>query len=221
MAMAESILSSDQAKIDVEIGGISDENSDAATERISEIDGVLNVHFQSKFDNTSRAQITYDSSWISLYDLFQVIQSIGYRVILKRLSGSMGSTAMNDFDDMLRQVQLHVYGMHCSSCATNISSTVHDLPGVHNVHISFDDHYANILFDARVIDTSIIAMEIEKLGFQVAVKEGTISIRSRFCYVILSQKRLVFCRIGDDIHGDSLNTLSRPGQIHSCREIYE
>ena len=146
--------------IDVELGGIIDENISIAEDRISSIKGVRNVYFPSKFDS-SHAQISYDSNQIDQYTLLEAIQSIGYQVILRQLLG-------DSITDILCHAHLHVQGMHCNSCVTNITSTVQNLPGIYDIKVSFEDQLAIVVFDKRVIQLSIIVKEVENLGFQVA-----------------------------------------------------
>ena len=139
--------------VDVELGGISDENIPNAIERISAISGVLNVNFPLKNDS-SHVKITYNNREIDSYSLYQKIQSIGYKV--------------HPTLEKIARVYLRIHGMHCNSCVMNITQAVEDLPGIHNVKVSFDDQSANILYDPDVIDLPIIIKEIESLDFQVA-----------------------------------------------------
>ena len=139
--------------VDVELGGISDENIPIAIERISAIPGVINVNFPLKNDS-SHVTITYDKNQIQSYALYQKIQSIGYKV--------------NPTLEKIARAYLRVQGMHCNSCVMNITQTVEDLPGIHHIKVSFDDQSANILYDPNIIDLAIIVKEIEDLNFQVA-----------------------------------------------------
>ncbi|CAF1065657.1 unnamed protein product [Rotaria magnacalcarata] len=140
--------------LDIELGGISDENIPVAMQRILSIAGVLNVNFPLKNDS-SRAQISYDKNQINPYSLYQKIQSIGYKV--------------NPKLENISQAYLRIQGMHCNSCVMNITQTVEDLPGIHSIKVSFDDASANVLFDSNIIELSNIIKEIEKLDFQVAM----------------------------------------------------
>lgn len=140
--------------VDVELGGISDENIPIAIERISSIPGVINVDFPLRHDS-SHVKITYNKNQIESYTLYQKIQSIGYKVHPKL--------------EKIARAYLRIHGMHCNSCVMNITQTVEDLPGIHNVKVSFDDQSANILYDPDVIDLTIIIKEIENLDFQVAM----------------------------------------------------
>jgi Cu+-exporting ATPase len=143
-----------QTIVELELGGISDENIPNAIERISSITGVLNVNFPLKNDS-SHVKIAYDKNQLDAYTLYQKIQSIGYKVHPKL--------------ENISRACLRVQGMHCNSCVMNITETVQDLPGVHHVKVLFDDQSANILYDSNIIDLAIIIQEIEKLDFQVAI----------------------------------------------------
>ncbi|CAF1090663.1 unnamed protein product [Rotaria sordida] len=141
-------------KLDVELGGISDENIPIAIERISSIKGILNVIFPLKNDSI-HVEIIYDKNQIDPYTLYQKIQSIGYKV--------------NPKLENISQAYLRIQGMHCNSCVMNITQTIEDLPGVHHIKVSFDDQSANVLYDSNIIKVSNIIKEIEKLDFQVAI----------------------------------------------------
>ena len=143
--------------VDVELGGISDENIPIATERLATIHGVTHVQFPLKNDS-SHVQIAYDPTKTSAYSIYQTIHSIGYRVQAK--------------PENIVRAYLRVQGMHCNSCVMNITQTVEDLPGIHHIKVSFDDQSANILFDSTIIPLTEIVQEIEKLDFQVAIAEN-------------------------------------------------
>lgn len=144
--------------VDIELGGVSDDNIPIAIERISSINGVLNVNFPFKHDST-HVQVSFNQNQIEPYTLYQKIQSIGYKV--------------NPKLENISQAYLRIQGMHCNSCVMNITQTVEDLPGIHHIKVSFDDQSANILYDANIIPLSIIMKEIEKLDFQVAITSKT------------------------------------------------
>ncbi|CAF2849446.1 unnamed protein product [Rotaria sp. Silwood2] len=161
--------------LDVELGGISDENIPIAIERISSIKGVLNVNFPLKNDSI-HVQISYDKNQIDPYTLYQKIQSIGYKV--------------NPKLENISQAHLRIQGMHCNSCVMNITQTIEDLPGVHHIKVSFDDQSAYVLYDSSVITLSIIIKEIEKLDFQVAVSTADDRDKSKGISIeILTKKK--------------------------------
>lgn len=144
----------DNLELELELGGIPDENIPIATERISSIKGVLNVNFPYKHDS-SRVKISIDKNQIDPFTLYQKIQSIGYKV--------------NPKLENVSQAYLRIQGMHCNSCVMNITQTVEDLPGIHHIKVSFDDQSADVLYDSNIIPLSTIVTEIEKLDFQVAI----------------------------------------------------
>jgi Cu+-exporting ATPase len=159
-----------QTIVDIELGGISDENIPIATERLSSINGVLNVDFPLKNDS-SHVKISYDKNQIDSYTLYQKIQSIGYKV--------------NPKLENISRVYLRVQGMHCNSCVMNITQTVEDLPGIHHIKVSFDEQSANILYDPNIINISIIIQEIEKLDFQVAIASNNEGEKSKGIIIII------------------------------------
>ena len=147
-----------QTVLEIELGGISDENIPTAIERISSINGVINVEFPLKNDST-HVNLIHNQNQIDAYTLYQKIQSIGYKVQPKL--------------ENIARANLRIQGMHCNSCVMNITQTVEDLPGIHDVKVSFDDQSGKILYDPMIIDLHEIIKEIEKLDFQVANIDST------------------------------------------------
>ena len=141
--------------LNVELDGISDENSSIAIEHILSIQGILDVEFPLKND-TNHVRISYDKNQIEPHSIYDKLQSMSYKV--------------NPNLDNISHGFLRIQGMHCNSCVMNITQTVEDLPGVHRIKVSFDDQSANIYYDSNVILLSTIIDEIVKLGFQVAIR---------------------------------------------------
>jgi copper chaperone CopZ len=143
--------------LDLTLSGISDETMLHAVQRIKSIVGIVDAQFPS-VNESSHVQIVYDADQIDSYTIYLKLHSIGYQV---QANSSNVSRA-----------DLRVQGMHCNSCAMNITGTVEDLPGIHHVQVSFDDQSATILFDDHLIPLSMIVKEIEKLDFQVAISSN-------------------------------------------------
>jgi Cu+-exporting ATPase len=181
-----------QTTVDIEIGGISDENIPIAIERISSINGVLNVNFPLKNDSF-HVKISYDKNQIDSYTLYQKIQSIGYKVHPKL--------------ENISRTYLRIHGMHCNSCVMNITQTVEDLPGIHHIKVSFDDQSANILYDPNIIDLSNIVKEIEKLDFQVAIAPINDGDKSKGNIIILNDNYILFIVFLEEINSSKTTPL--------------
>lgn len=61
----------------------------------------------------------------------------------------------------------NVEGMHCNSCAMNITLNLEEVAGVSDVAVSLDDKTATVTYDPAIAESESLAAIIESLGFQV------------------------------------------------------
>ena len=66
---------------------------------------------------------------------------------------------------------LHINGMHCASCSTNIERTLSKKDGISNIIVNFARKSANIKFDEKKITQNQIIDEIKALGFVAITQE--------------------------------------------------
>lgn len=67
---------------------------------------------------------------------------------------------------------LHVQGMHCASCATNIENALEKTPGVERANVNFATEKATVTFDPEVIDELKLVGIVEKSGYKVIKENG-------------------------------------------------
>lgn len=71
------------------------------------------------------------------------------------------------------EICLAVEGMVCQSCVKNIESNVSKLSGVHEVKVSLEEKSANVAYNPKLINPNKLASEINDLGFEAKVMDGS------------------------------------------------
>lgn len=127
-----------------------------------EIDGLISCRFMDNNDSDhSRMELLYDSRSLSRFELFSMMQSLGYLVQL--------DPSEKDSESKFGTVDIRIEGMHCNSCVSNICATVGDLPGAIDIKLTFEDKVATVIYDTGTLSLDHMINEIEKLGFKAAV----------------------------------------------------
>ncbi len=72
---------------------------------------------------------------------------------------------------------LKIGGMHCASCAANITSSLNKKKGISSVNVNFASEKANIQFDDREISLKEIEGVINELGFKVIKEDNFLELK--------------------------------------------
>lgn len=120
--------------------------------------GVQNV--QISFIS-GKAEIAYDSDDIAPADIASSITDLGFPAIL-----------INEKGSQIKEVELLITGMTCSSCVSKIEKTVKQLPGVQSAMVSLVTQRGKINFDPGKTNVKTITDCIHKLGFGVSTKRN-------------------------------------------------
>ena len=67
---------------------------------------------------------------------------------------------------MTEKVILTISGMHCTSCAKIIETTLEEKEGVVSISVNYDSKKAFLEFDSQKIDLYEIKSEIETAGYK-------------------------------------------------------
>ncbi|XP_011506459.1 PREDICTED: copper-transporting ATPase 1 [Ceratosolen solmsi marchali] len=120
--------------------------------------GVKNilVHFIS-----GRTEIDYDSNVVTPADLAASITDLGFPAIL-----------INEKGSQIKESELLITGMSCSSCVSKIEKTVKQLPGVQSAMVSLVTQRGKINFDPSKTHLNAIIDCIQQLGFGVSIKRN-------------------------------------------------
>ena len=67
--------------------------------------------------------------------------------------------------------EFHIKGMHCESCAVEISETLETTAGVRSADVAFNGKTAEVEYDEAVLQRETIIKKIQGLGYQATVAE--------------------------------------------------
>lgn len=113
-----------------------------------------------------QAEIEYDSNAIKPNEIAASINDLGFPSIL-----------INEKGGQIKEVELLITGMTCSSCVNKIEKTVKQLPGVQSAMVSLVTQRGKINFDPSKIHINKITDCIQKLGFGVSAKKNNVANR--------------------------------------------
>jgi P-type Cu+ transporter len=117
-------------------------------EALRDLPGVRNVVVNLA---TGKASVEYDPGRATLKDMQKAVADAGYEVLLDK-------------------TQLHITGMTCSACASNIEKAVGDLPGVARIVVSLNTETAQVEYAPGVTSLSDIRKTIEDIGYGASLK---------------------------------------------------
>ncbi|MBI2054068.1 MAG: heavy-metal-associated domain-containing protein [Candidatus Staskawiczbacteria bacterium] len=69
---------------------------------------------------------------------------------------------------MTEKITLTISGMHCSSCAKIIETSLEEKEGVGSIFVNYDSKKAFLEFDSEKINLDELKSEIESLGYSIA-----------------------------------------------------
>ncbi|SHO52907.1 urease accessory protein UreH domain-containing protein [Anaerocolumna xylanovorans] len=140
------------------VEGLKDEIS---AEKIEEVlracKGVLQVKAVLQSANI---YLTYEKEEVSLEELADAVESLGYRVLNKPAGSRV-------FNSTLTGLVLSIKGMSCVSCEAKIEKRLNELKGVEKAKVSYKNANAVISYNSQVISQGQIEKEIEKLDYGI------------------------------------------------------
>lgn len=68
----------------------------------------------------------------------------------------------------MEKITLIISGMHCSSCAKIIETTLEEKEGVSSISVNYDSKKAFLEFDQQKTNLNEIKKEIEELGYKAS-----------------------------------------------------
>ena len=110
---------------------------------------------------TSKAEIDYDSNEIRPADIAASISDLGFPSIL-----------INEKGSQIKEVELLISGMTCSSCVSKIENNLKQMTGVQSAMISLVTQRGKINYDPSKTNVDNITDCIQKLGFGVSTKRN-------------------------------------------------
>jgi Cu+-exporting ATPase len=81
----------------------------------------------------------------------------------------------------LKQIDLPIQGMSCSSCVERIETGLSKLEGIKQASINFAAEKGTVLYDPSRVSVSRIVREVENIGYGTRTEEITIPVRGMSC----------------------------------------
>jgi Cu+-exporting ATPase len=115
---------------------------------------------------SGRTEIDYDSNAITPAEIAASITDLGFPAIL-----------INEKGSQIKEVELLITGMSCSSCVNKIEKTVKQLSGVQSAMVSLVTQRGKINYDPGKTHLNTIIDCVQKLGFGVSIKRNEVENR--------------------------------------------
>lgn len=126
---------------------------------------------------SGKAEIDYDSNEIRPADIAASITDLGFPALL-----------INEKGSQIKEVEMHITGMTCSSCVSKIEKTVKQLPGVQSAMVSLVTQRGKINYDPGKISVDEITNCVRKIGFGVSTKKNEAENRQYLDHRLQIQK---------------------------------
>lgn len=134
------------------------------------IEKALNAHkgvLQAKaVMQSANVYLTYKKDEVSLGELADTVEALGFRVINKPAESRQSGGTMK-VPDALTSLVLSITGMSCVSCEAKIEKRLNELEGLDKAKVSYKNNNAAITYNPKIISQEQIDKEIETLGYGV------------------------------------------------------
>lgn len=97
------------------------------------------------------AQIDFDENLISISEIIEVVESVGYDAKVK--------------EDILTELTLNVDGMTCAACAINVDKAVRKLNGINDVNVNIANDKMHVVFNKNQVKLSDIKKAVYDAGY--------------------------------------------------------
>jgi copper ion binding protein len=146
------------------IDGIKDDLSAEKIEKaLNAYEGVLQVKVVLQ---SSNVYLTYEKERVSLEELADAVESLGYKVLNKPAHSRQKDRGKTS-GSTLTNLVLSIKGMSCISCETKIEKRLNELKGVAKAKVSYKTGKAELTYNSSLISQDQIEKEIEKLDYGI------------------------------------------------------
>lgn len=121
------------------------------------LDGVISVNVNFA---TEKAVVEYDSSRVSLEQIYDVIRKAGYEPVGASRAG-----------ERVREIVIKIGGMSCASCAMRIEKALRSIDGVKSATVNFAMESATVRYDPGLVSILDLRKAITDLGYTVVSEE--------------------------------------------------
>ncbi|MBD3886150.1 cadmium-translocating P-type ATPase [Phormidium tenue FACHB-886] len=119
---------------------------------LQQLEGVAEVSVSVA---TERLTVSYDPQQVSETEIQTRVKALGYSIKPK-------SPAAN------QTLEMRVSGMHCSGCASKVSTTLENLAGVESAVLNFDSGKLRVSYDPQQVDSQTVQNRVASMGYTVS-----------------------------------------------------
>ena len=116
---------------------------------LNKLEGVSEATVNLALENST---ITYAPKQISIGELEQKVESLGYGVVKQH-------------------VELDITGMTCAACSTRIEKGLNKLEGVTSAHVNLALERASIHYNSAQLESAELIAAVQKLGYQAQMRQ--------------------------------------------------
>ena len=126
-----------------------------------QLDGIQSIQIHLA---TDLATVMYDESKISIHDIVNAIEAVGYHVESVQQEENK--------QQQQQQVELLIHGMTCTMCSQAVQNAVQQVNGVIDISVSLATDTAKVVYDSTTNNTATTTVEdiiqaIENVGYDV------------------------------------------------------
>ncbi|WP_137790444.1 heavy metal translocating P-type ATPase [Bacillus sp. E(2018)] len=123
-----------------------------------------------------KASVTFDPETISLQQIEQKIEELGYGVVKEK-------------------VDLDISGMTCAACSTRIEKSLNRMEGVSSATVNLTGETGSIEYNPAVVSLDDLVNKIKKLGYHASTQQDREMKKTKKDQEIASKKRKLFLSI--------------------------
>ncbi len=123
-----------------------------------------------------KASVTFDHEKISLHEIEQKIEKLGYGVAKEK-------------------VDLDISGMTCAACSTRIEKSLNRMEGISSASVNLTGETGSIEYNPAIVSVDDVLNKIKKLGYHATTQQDRVTKKTKKEEEITSKKRKLILSI--------------------------
>ncbi|MFC0238549.1 heavy metal translocating P-type ATPase [Fictibacillus phosphorivorans] len=123
-----------------------------------------------------KASVTFDHEKISLQEIEQKIEKLGYGVAKEK-------------------VDLDISGMTCAACSTRIEKSLNRMEGISSASVNLTGETGSIEYNPAIVSVDDVLNKIKKLGYHATTQQDRVTKKTKKEEEITSKKRKLILSI--------------------------
>ena len=135
---------------------------------LKKMPGVANAVVNSAAE---KATIEWDEKKVKLEKIAEVVQKVGYDLVITKAQGAMRSK-MQGKEEGGQTLRLRVIGMESGHCAMVVEQAIRSLPGIKSIEVDFANSRAKIIYETNKTTPETIQKVITDAGYKSIPEES-------------------------------------------------